>query len=110
MRNTIVQLVILAYLLIDNVQVSGRQVCQAQKVQTSVVTKGCGAQTVTSYGCRGYCPSNATPRLGRTTFDETCTCCKPIQQRTKYVVVCNSPKEVLAVAVAKKCTCRPCTI
>ena len=108
MRNIIVQLIILACLLIDNIQVSGHQLCRAQKIKTTVITKGCGPQTIVSVGCRGYCPSHAEPRLGQATFDETCTCCKAIKKRTKRVVLCNSPRDERVVAVAKKCICRPC--
>lgn len=106
MRKTTVQLIILACLLI--VRANGHEVCRPRKIQTTVLTQGCGAKTVSSFGCNGYCMSTAEPRLGRRGFAETCTCCKPIKTKIKRVVLCNSPRDVRVVAVAKKCTCRTC--
>ncbi len=110
MKNTIVKFAVLLCLLIDNIQVKGHQRCFVQRAQKVVKTKGCGIQKIVTTGCKGHCTSESTPRLSPVTFAVTCSCCRPIKQRVKRVVVCNSPREEIRVPVAKKCACRPCTM
>ena len=100
------KLIILSNLLL--VSVISHELCRSRKIQAEVLTQGCGTKTISSFGCNGYCISNAKPRLGIKGFTETCTCCKPIKTRIKRVVLCNSPPSVQAVAVATKCICRTC--
>ena len=110
MKKTIVKLAVFLCLLIGNVQVNGHQWCITQKVQTTVMTKGCGLQQIITTGCRGYCASESQPRLRGAKFVETCNCCRPLKSKVKRVLVCDSPREERLVPVARKCACRPCTI
>lgn len=83
--------------------------CTRASVQVELSHPGCKNETFVTFGCAGFCKSEAS--LQKNVLVPKCTCCKP-KEYLKFVVFLKCPgkdaypQELLA---ARSCQCQVCS-
>ena len=73
----------------------------------------CAPKTVKIFSCLGTCSSFAIPMTdhrakgGFKLFEHSCTCCKPLDVKTKYIRFKKCNKKIKR-SVIRSCKCSPC--
>ena len=91
--------------------------CGTRSFVLAISHPNCTSRRVSVQGCIGHCTSSAVPVFARrspTTLVSTCRCCRPVAERTGYVLLqcrlhSRSTVRRVNIRAATVCNCRPCT-
>lgn len=86
--------------------------CSQAKVAVTLKHPGCNDKVIYTFGCAGFCKSEASLVIGEDALLPKCTCCKP-KTYVKFIVPMDCPgkkekveKELLG---AVTCECQICS-
>ena len=95
-----------------NVFYRHRSVCNISITAVELSFPECEKKTVITYGCSGYCASEASVMIYRKRIVPKCTCCKPVTYFYFDVgIKCpdlNERLKYIPMLAAQKCSCQPC--